>query len=339
MPVSPAPINEGQLRQLLAERSDPARHRPAPQERIAARIRRARMKRAAGAGLLAVAVAAGVVSGVTLAHEHALGRAPSYSGPTLPARFTTSDGAAYRRLAITAMTEPAQHSASLTVTVGSEPVDVMGACATPASGATLEVRINGTLAGIIQCQQPQPIAVSVPPGRKAVITFVPYGGSSFSLPDVHASWKLAAYAWTPPATAGAAPAEPRLPQSYTGPNTTTGHGTAVRHLIESRSGDWPADRTATFHLTYRGRDLDVSVFCAGLIGSRLLVTIEIHGGSTTMPCETWSPRYLARDYSVLNRQNGTFVTLTLSIKAPSPDTAAAYAKRPASWTIAVYEEQ
>jgi len=333
------PVSEDQLRQLLAERSDPARHRPAPQERIAARIRRARMKRAAGAGLLAVAVAAGVVSGVTLAHEHALGRAPSYSGPTLPARFITSDGAAYRRLALTFMTEPARHSASLTVTVGSEPVDVMGACTNPDSGVTLDVAVNGTLAGVIQCQQPQPVAVSVPPGRKAVITFVVDRGSSFSFPDVHASWKLAAYAWTPPATVGAAPAEPRLPQSYTGPNTTTGHGNAVRHLIESRSGDWPADRTATFHLTYRGRDLDVNVFCAGLIGSRLLVTTSIHGGSTTTPCTTWSPRNLAQYASILNRQNGTSITLTVRIQAPSPDTAAAYAKRPASWTIAVYEEQ
>ncbi len=297
------------------------------------------MKRAAGAGLLAVAVAAGVLSGVTLAHEHALGRAPSYSGPSLPARFTTSDGAAYRRLAITAMTEPAQHSASLTVTMGSEPVDVMGACTNPASGVTLDVSVNGTLGGTIQCRQPQPIAVSVAPGRKAVITFVGDKGSSFSLPDVHATWKLAAYAWTPPATVGAAPAEPRLPQNYTGPNTTTGHGNAVRHLIGSRSGDWPADRTATFHLTYRGRNLDVNVFCAGLIGSRLLVTIEIHGGSTTMPCTTWSPRYLSQDYSVLNRQNGTSITLTLRVQAPSPDSAAAYAKRPASWTIAIYEEQ
>ena len=47
-----SPVSEDQLRQLLAERSEPARSRPAPTERITARIRRARMKRAAAAGSL-----------------------------------------------------------------------------------------------------------------------------------------------------------------------------------------------------------------------------------------------------------------------------------------------
>jgi hypothetical protein len=334
------PVSEDQLRQLLAERSDPARHRPVPQERITAGIRRARMKRAAGAGLLAAAAVAGVVTGVNLTHNHAPGHAPSYSGPSLPARFTTSDGAAYRRLAVTAMTEPAQQSASLTVTVGSEPVEVMAACTSPASGAMLEVKIGGTVAGSLRCQQPEPIAVNMPPGHRAVITFVPDPGSSFSLPDVHASWKLAAYAWTPPATVGAAPAEPRLPPSYTGPNTTTGHGNAVRRLIESRSGAWPADRTATFTLTYSGRDLDVSIACAGLVGNQLLVTVGVNGrGSTTTPCTSWPLTAQAQNDYVINGQNGKHITLTFTIQSPSLYTAAAYAKRAASWTIAVYEEQ
>jgi hypothetical protein len=33
------------------------------------------------------------------------------------------------------------------------------------------------------------------------------------------------------------------------------------------------------------------------------------------------------------------MTLTFRIAAPDPATAAAYAKRAASWTIAVYEEE
>ena len=78
------------------------------------------MKRAAGAGLLAVAVAAGVVSGVTLAHDRAA--VTSYSGPAMPAKFTAADGAAYRRLAITYLTDPAHPSAALTLTAGSAPV-------------------------------------------------------------------------------------------------------------------------------------------------------------------------------------------------------------------------
>ena len=79
-----------------------------PEERIAVRIRRARLRRAAGAGVLAVAAVAGAISGVVLAHQPAPGHAASYSAPPLPASFTASDGTTYRRLAITPVTGPNQ---------------------------------------------------------------------------------------------------------------------------------------------------------------------------------------------------------------------------------------
>jgi hypothetical protein len=339
------PVSEDQLRQLLAERSEPARDRPVPQERITAHVRRARIRRAAGAGLLAVAVAAGVVTGVNLAHEDAPGHPASYSGAPLPASFTAPDGAAYHRLALISLAEPAQQSATLTVHVGSEPVDVMGTCDAPGSGAAIAVKVNGTFAGFIECQgSPRGIGVSVPPGHWADITLLP--GSAFGLPAATANWRLATYTWTPPATARAAPAVPHLRRSYTGPDTTTGHGNAPRRLIASRSGDWPADRTATFTLTYRGRNLDVSIACAGFTGDRLLVSLSVNGrGSETAPCTSWRPEDQAKNGYTLNRQNtlngqdGGLIKLTFRIEAPSPYAAAAYAKRAASWTIAVYEEQ
>jgi hypothetical protein len=114
----------------------------------------------------------------------------------------------------------------------------------------------------------------------------------------------------------------------------------VRRLIESRSGDWPADRTATFHLTYSGRDLDVSIACAGFVGNQLLVTMDVNGhGSQTSPCTSWPLAAQAQNGYMLNGQNGKHITLTFTIRAPSRYTAAAYAKRAASWTIAIYEEQ
>jgi hypothetical protein len=334
------PVSEDQLRQLLAERSGPARYRPVPQERIAARIRRARMKRAAKAGLLALVVAAGAVSGMTLAHEHAPGHATSYSGAPLPARFTASDGAAYHRLAVTSMTDPAWRSAVLTVTVGSDPVDVMASCNDPASGVFIGVKVNGVIAGLIRCQDPpQLMGLSVRPGLKVHITFV--RGSSLGLPDMDTGWQFAAYAWTPPATLRAAPAEPRLPSSYTGNNTTAGYGTAPRRLIASRSGNWPGDRTATFTVTYhRGRNIDVSVVCAGAIADRLQVSFQVDGsGSQAVPCKSWTPGQPPEETTSVSGRAGVPLTLTFRIQAPSPDTAAAYAKRAASWTIAVYEEQ
>jgi hypothetical protein len=334
------PVSENQLRQLLAERSDPARNHPVPQERIAARVRRARMKRAAKAGLLALVVAAGAVSGATLAHEHAAGHAASYSGPPLPASFTASDGTAYRRLAVTDMTDPTQRSAELTVTVGSAPVDVMASCDDPMDHILIGVKVNGVVAGLISCQQtPQLLGLSVRPGQEARITFV--RASSFGLPDIKSGWRFAAYAWTPPAIPRAAPAAPRLPRSYTGPNTTAGHGTALRRLFASRSGDWPGDRTATFTVTYhRGRHIDVSVVCAGAIATRLQVSFQVDGTEAQgAQCKSWTPGQPPQETTSVSGRAGVPMTLTFRIQAPSPYAAAAYAKRAASWTIAVYEEQ
>jgi hypothetical protein len=331
------PVNEDQLRQLLAERSDPARGRPVPEERIAVRIRRARLRRAAGAGLLAVAGAAGVISGVTLAHQHSPGHGASYSGAPLPASFTASDGAAYRRLAVTSMTQRAQGSASLTVTAGSDPVDVMASCDRPTSGYFVLVEVNGAAAGLLTCQDPpQPIGLPVRPGEQARITFT--GAAALGSPDVH--WRLAAYAWTPPATARPAPAAPRLPLSYTGPNTTAGYGNALRRLVASRSGNWPGDRTATFTLTYhRGRSLDISLVCTGAIASRLQVNMQVDGTwGQPVPCTSTAPES-PQSGSAIGARPGKPITLTFRIQAPRGYAAAAYAKRAASWTIAVYEEQ
>jgi hypothetical protein len=332
------PVTADQLRQLLAERSDPARYRPAPQERITARIRRARMKRAAGAGLLAIAVAAGVVSGVNIAHDRAA--MTSYSGPPLPTRFTASDGAAYRQLAVTGMTDPGQRSVSLTVQVGSDPVDVMAGCDLPGNHILIDVKVNGADAGLIECQAtPQLLGMPVRPGRVAHITFV--RAASLGLPDMNADWQFAAYAWKPPVTAPPAPAAPRLPQSYTGPNTSVGHGNALRKLIASRSGTWPDDQTATFTFTYHaGHSLDISTVCAGPIGDRLQVSHDLDDfrGSEAFPCTLAGPRQLDSGTSSLSGRNGKPITLTYHIKAPKYF-AADYAKRAASWTIAVYEEQ
>ena len=47
----------------------------------------------------------------------------------------------------------------------------------------------------------------------------------------------------------------------------------------------------------------------------------------------------APDGCTIDGQNGKPITLTFRIQAPSSYPAADYAKRAASWTIAVYEEQ
>jgi hypothetical protein len=308
-----------------------------PQERIAARVRRARIRRAAEAGLLAVAVAAGVVSGVTLAHDHAPGHATSYSGLSLPASFTASDGAAYRRLAVTSLTEPARPAAALVVTAGSSPIDVMGACDRPESAVFVIVNVEGANPGMITCRDsPQLLGLSLRPGQRTRITFDVV--SPLGSPKV--SWRFAAYAWKPPVTVRPAPAEPRLPPSYSGPSTTGGYGNALRRLVASRSGDWPGDRAVTVTVPAGTGTLDVSVVCAGAIAGRLQMSISspaLQGEET--PCQSWAPGQPLSAQTFIGARDGKPLTLTFRIQAPSPDTAAAYAKRAASWTIAVYEEQ
>jgi hypothetical protein len=327
------PVSEDQLRQLLTERSDPARRRPVPEERIAVRIRRARLRRAAGAGVLAVAAVAGAVSGVVLAHESAPGHVASYSAPPLPASFTASDGAAYRRLAMTSVTGPAQRSASLTVTAGSDPIDVMASCDHPKGSRFINVEVNGSVVGDVTCQGPSRLTgLFVHPGERVRITFV----VGLPVGPLKAGSQFAAYAWTPPATARPAPAEPRLPHSFTGPAAIPGHGNVRWHLVASRSGDWPADRTVTITAPAGTSTLELSMVCAGAIAGRSEVSFGSQPGLIGT-CQPWTPGQPVPGQLTIDRKDGKPVTLTLRLQAPRANPAA-YAKRTASWTVALYAE-
>jgi hypothetical protein len=308
-----------------------------PEERIAVRIRRARARRAAGAGLLAVAAVAGAASGVILTHEPAPGHVASYSAPPLPASFTASDGAAYRRLAITPVTGPAHRSASFTVTAGSDPIDVMASCNHPKGVRFIDVKVNGSPLGTLTCQGPSRLTgLFMHPGERARITFVtdvPDG----SLAD---GWQFAAYAWTPPATARPAPAEPRLPRSFTGPDVATGQENVQWRLVASRSGDWPADRTVTITVPAGTSDLKLSVVCAGATADRIQVSRSSHGSpySLLASCEPLTPGQPPPTQATVVRPDGKPVTLTLRLQPPDVYKAADYYKRAASWTVALYAE-
>lgn len=339
--MSPVPVSEDQLRQLLDERSEPAKRRPVPEERIAVRIRQARRRRAAGVGVLAVALAAGVVSGVVLAHEPAPGHSASYSAPPLAASFTTSDGAAYRRLAITPVTGPNQRSASLTITPSSDPVDVMVTCDHRTGTTFVMVKVNGNVVTFADCQGPTRLAgVPVHPGQRARITFV--AGSPIG--SRIAGWQFAVYAWTPPAAPRPAPAIPRPPRNFTGPDEPAGHGNVRWHLVTSRSGIWPAERTVTITAPAGTSNLELSMVCAGPVAERLQAGMSNHGSGygSLPPCDQWAPgQPLPRQLTVDRRDgrlNGKPVTLTIRLQAPWVDPAA-YANRKVSWTVAFYAEQ
>jgi hypothetical protein len=237
------------------------------------------------------------------------------------------------------MAVPAQKSVTIKVRVGADPVDVMAACVSPPRPAAAGVSVNGTAGGVFSClAAPRLIGLPARPGRQADITFtkitVPFARNA------GASWRFAVYEWTPPAMARPAPPVPWLPRSYTGDNTTTGHGKAQLRKIASRSGDWPSDRTAVFTVPFHGRNLDISVVCAGAIADRLQVTMQVNGSpASELPCASWVPGQQPPGNTGFTGQRGKRYTLTFRIKAPSPFTAAAYAKRAASWTIGIYEEE
>jgi hypothetical protein len=333
------PVSEDQLRELLTERSDPARRRPVPEERIAIRVRRARRRRAAGAGLLAVAAVAGAASGVILTHEPAPGHAASYNAPPLPASFTASDGAAYRRLAITPVTGPDQRSASFTITAGSHPVDVMATCDHRKGTTFVLVKVNGSVVTFADCQGPGRLTdLAVKPGQRARITFA--AGSPIG--SRIAGWQFAAYAWTPPVIARPAPAEPRPPRSFTGLAEAPAHGNVQWRLVSSRSGDWPADRTVSITVPTGARYYKLSLVCAGPVSERLQVTFSNNGSQPSLmpscvPLTPGQPVPAQLTIDRIDRIDRKPTTLTIHLQAPRVDPAA-YAKRQVSWTLALYAE-
>jgi hypothetical protein len=327
------PLSTDQLRELLAERSDAADLHPAPQEDLSMRIRRARIRRATVAGLLAVVAAAGVLTGLHLSQDHAASAVP-VSGRQFPVSFTASDGTVYRRVAVTSMAA-GQRSATIDVTVGTHPVDVMASCAAPGQDLALGVDVDGASVGFATCPgTPQLVGLPARPGRQAAITFVSEARS------VTTRWQFAVYEWIPPAAvAMPALAVPRLPGSYTGDNTADGVTTTRLSLVASRSGQWPADRTVTITVPDHGRYFAVSLACSGDIAGRLQVSVLDRGQLTDLvTCASWTPGQQPPGQITFGGRAGAPDTLTFRIQAPSSYWAADYAKRPASWTIAIYQE-
>ena len=296
------------------------------------RIRRARIRRAAVAGLLAVVAAAGVATGLHLAQDHPASAVP-VAGQQFPVSFTASDGTVYRRVAVTSMAA-GQSSAAIDVKVGSYPVDVMASCGAPGQDLALGVDVDGASVGFATCPgTPQLVGLPARPGRQAAITFVSEARS------VTTSWQFAVYEWIPPAVAKPAPAAPRLPGSYTGYNTTTGAGMTRLSLIASRSGTWPAERTVTVTVPDHGRDFSISLACSGDIGGRLQVSVLDRGQLTDqVTCAAWTPGQPPPGQISFGGRAGVPDTLTFRIQAPSSYWAAAYAKRSANWTVAIYTE-
>lgn len=331
------PLSTDQLRQLLTERSEPASYRPAPHERIRMRIRRARIRRAAAAVVVAaIAVGGGLVIAPVLDRPAAN---LAVTGQPFPASFTASDGTSYWRVAVTSLTLPAQKTATIRLKVGSYPIDVMAECGAVTSHgvAAAGIAVNGTDSGGVFCPQTRQLfGLPVRLDREADITFTRI--TLPQIPNVGGSLRFAVYEWKPPAVAGPAPAAPRLPRSYLGYNTTTGHGMVLRREIASHSGAWPADRTYTVTVPFRGRGIDISAACSGAIAGRLTITLEDdgHALSTPLQCKSWVAGTAPPDTTGYAGRTGVPATLTFRIQAPSP--AADYAQRSASWTIAIYQE-
>jgi len=317
------PLNADQLRQLLAERSDPARYHPAPEEHLTTRIRRARTRRVAVVSVLAVAAVAAVVSVVSLPSGHPSGNAATSAGQQFPGSFTAANGATYTRVAVTSLTGPVGESVTIKIKATQAPVEVMAACDPSDGVGAVNIAVNGVSADGFSCPgPPRLIALSVRSGRAADITFTEI--PVINHPNVSASSRFAIYEWKLPAIR-------RLPASYTGYNTTTGHGMALRRLIVSGSGDWPADRTVTLTMHSNSHNIDISLVCSGAIADKIQVTMVDNGqGNGSVPCSTWTPEQAPGQITLGNVKPGK-QTFTFRIQGPSSAAA--------SWAIGVYEEE
>ena len=80
--------------------------------------------------------------------------------------------------------------------------------------------------------------------------------------------------------------------------------------------------------------------CADAIAGRSEVSMSSHGSQDDLigVCQPWTPGQPVPRQLTIDRKDGKPVTLILRLQAPRADPAA-YAKRTANWTFAVYAEE
>ncbi|NUW45008.1 hypothetical protein [Nonomuraea rhodomycinica] len=329
------PIDQGELRHLLDERSRPALDRPVPWHSLRAGTRSARRRRlSAVTAAAAVAVAAvAAVTAVSLRGPEDVDR-PTVArmSEKFPVRYQESDGTVYRRLAVVAFDPSKERSKTFQVKVSGKPVAVLPECPPETSRQPqISARVPGTARTYTLSPVPF-LANACTRGMAMDMTPFPAGTrrATFTITARHdapaGKWRFGVYEWAPPVTMRA-PAPPVEPPAK------------IREgldLVTRRSVTWPGAREVTLTVPNTGRTLAVVAYCGDNLGERLLQQLWVNGRMEkgAIDCSI-PPGARGLGFTVLGKRPQAEKTVTVKVRvtAPVPE----YLLRPGTLTVAVYD--
>ena len=329
------PIDQGELRDLLDERSSPALDRPIPWHSLRTGTRGARRRRLS-AITVAVTFAVAVVAAGTIVSLRGPDQVdqPTTAKVTekLPIQYEESDGTVYRRLATAAFDPSRETSKTFQVEVSGKPVAILPDCPSPkAAPALVSARVPGlnkdfTLSPVAflmnSCERGKAVDMQpFPAGTRTVrFTVKAYPGST-----PPRKWRFGVYEWTPPATMRTA-SPPVDPPAKIGEKL---------NLVTKGSATWPGTREVTLTVRNRGRGLAIIIYCGDGLAERLTSEVWVNGRLRSPAlCSAPPTRETGFRHMGKRPRGEKTTTIRVRLETPIPE----YLRRPGTLTVAVYED-
>ncbi|MEU0571333.1 hypothetical protein ABZ297_38880, partial [Nonomuraea sp. NPDC005983] len=265
-----------------------------------------------------------------------MGSAPAKPTPKLPERFTAPDGTEYRLVADSRIMLAGGTKATVTVPVTGKPL-AMGAVCTGSDDSGPRVSTGERMfppAAFTVCSRHlalQPLVV--PKGAKQVTVTVDdttrgrgcvwdkARNTCEPQQPKRGTWFLAAYEWMPPAK----PVDPGEPKPF--PAKVSGW-----KLAETKTGTFPQDATATFHLE-GGHSYGLDQLCTGDLASSLRFSYLGAITGVVGSCGVWESGpwpYAMNEVRVPKGQR-----LRVSIRLSMPGEVG---NRPVRWSVGLFRK-
>lgn len=329
-------IDQGELRDLLDERSSPALDRPIPWHSLRARTRGARRRRLS-AVTVAVAFAVAVVAAGTIVSLRGPDQVdqPTTAKVTekLPIQYEESDGTVYRRLATATFDPSREESKTFQVEVSGKPVAILPECPSPkAAPPHVSARVPGlnkdfTLAPVPflmnSCERGKAVDMQPFPAGTRTVRFTVKTSPGRTPPR---KWRFGVYEWTPPATMRTA-SPPVDPPAKIGEDLS---------LVTKGSATWPGTREVTLTVRNRGRGLAIVTYCGDGLAERLSHKLWVNGRlvkSLTLCSAPPTTRGAGFLHMGKRPRSEKTTTIRVRLETSIPE----YLRRPGTLTVAVYD--
>jgi hypothetical protein len=330
------PIDQGELRDMLDERSSPALDRPIPWHSLRARTRGARRRRWS-AVTVAITAAIAVVATGTIVSLSGLEEVdqPTTANITekLPDRYSESDGTVYRRLATATFDPSREEPTTFQVEVSGKPVAILPDC--PSSKAA-PPHISAQVPGLNKdftlspapylgnsCELGKAVDMQPFPTGTRTVRFTVKSHPGRTPPG---KWRFGVYEWTPPATMRTA-SPPVEPSAKIGQDLS---------LVAKDSATWPGTREVTLTVPNRGLGLAIVTYCGDGLGERLSQKLWVNGrlvqGSVSCSAPVDGRGTGLLDLGKRPRSEKT-TTVRVRLETSIPE----YQRRPGTLTVAAYD--